>query len=616
MFKFFYLTALLLISCVAFSADDTYHYSFDLTKVADRKMNVELIVPKLSEDKVVFSFPKIVPGTYSIYDFGRFVEDLKAFDQAGNPLSISRIDTNSWEIDNKADALSKITYRVMDTYHADRKSNPIFEPAGTDFESDTCFVLNLHTMLGYFRNHTKQPFELTISHKYNFYGSTSLVDHIITSTKDQFLIPSYNEAIDNPIMYTIPDTAHIRVGESDVLVSVFSPSHKANAKGIAGQLDTLLQAQGKYLGGKLPVKNYSFLIYLADHSGMTGGYGALEHSYSSMYYLIEGDNSTLAPVIRDVSAHEFFHIVTPLNIHSYEIADFDFDNPKMSQHLWLYEGSTEYHAHAVQVKYGLISQQEYLGVIKQKMSEAVFGFNDALSFTEMSKGCLDTFKDQYNNVYAKGMLISMCLDLKLLKLSDGKHGIMDLINELSKTYGKDKAFRDDELFDKIVSMTYPGIRTFFNDYVIAAKPLPFEEVLDYAGVNFARVKKTRTFTMGGPELGYNPATKRMKIVGIKSLNEFGQKLGYQVGDEIATINGKKVTIENFREVREKWLKKVKEGSNLSVKVYRPTGENQFKKVTLKAKAFKADTKTFNSIAFSTTPTPEQLKIREAWLKGK
>jgi predicted metalloprotease with PDZ domain len=193
---------------------------------------------------------------------------------------------------------------------------------------------------------------------------------------------------------------------------------------------------------------------------------------------------------------------------------------------------------------------------------------------------------------------------------------MDLINELSKTYGKDKAFRDDELFDKIVSMTYPGIRTFFNDYVIAAKPLPFEEVLDYAGVNFARVKKTRTFTMGGPELGYNPATKQMKIVGIKSLNEFGQKLGYQVGDEIATINGKKVTIENFREVREKWLKKVKEGSNLSVKVYRPTGENQFKKVTLKAKAFKADTKTFNSIAFSTTPTPEQLKIREAWLKGK
>jgi hypothetical protein len=36
-------------------------------------------------------------------------------------------------------------------------------------------------------------------------------------------------------------------------------------------------------------------------------------------------------------SHEFFHILTPLNVHSKEIHDFDFNNPKMSALLWMYE---------------------------------------------------------------------------------------------------------------------------------------------------------------------------------------------------------------------------------------------------------------------------------------
>jgi predicted metalloprotease with PDZ domain len=36
-----------------------------------------------------------------------------------------------------------------------------------------------------------------------------------------------------------------------------------------------------------------------------------------------------------------FHIITPLSIHSKEIQDFDYNDPKMSQHLWMYEGVTD-----------------------------------------------------------------------------------------------------------------------------------------------------------------------------------------------------------------------------------------------------------------------------------
>ena len=72
----------------------------------------------------------------------------------------------------------------------------------------------------------------------------------------------------------------------------------------------------------------------------------------------------LSSFVVRVAAHEFFHIVTPLNIHSKEIGDFDFINPKMSKHLWMYEGVTEYFAGHVKVYGGMQTTQEYLGVIE------------------------------------------------------------------------------------------------------------------------------------------------------------------------------------------------------------------------------------------------------------
>lgn len=612
--KLLFIFCCLFVYYTGFGLDNTYHYSIDITRLPDRKLHVELIPPQLQENKIIFSLPKIVPGTYSIYDFGRFVDDFQALDAQGQPLHVERIDTNSWEISNST-KLAKISYKVRDTYHATRKDNPVFEPGGSDFEPDTCYILNLHAILGYFRNHVKQTYELNVTHQPTFFGSTSLTDLDKSNVHDSYQISSYNEAVDNPIMYSRPDTAHIRVGESDILISVYSPSKKADAKSLAIQLDTLLQDQGKYLGGKLPVQNYSFLFYLADHEGLGGGFGALEHSYCSMYYLIDEPIASLAGVARDVASHEFFHIVTPLTIHSEEIANFDFDHPKMSEHLWLYEGSTEYHAHLVQVRYGLISQTKYLEVIKQKMNEAQFGFNDSLSFTELSRGCLDTFKDQYNNVYAKGMLISMCLDLKLLHLTNGKYGIMDLIEDLSKSYGKDKAFKDNELIPKIVSLTSPEIKTFFDNYVIGGKKLPFEELLGYVGVDFHRIQKTKTFSLGQVDLGYNPTTGRMMVVGMKNINDFGRALGYQEGDEIEKINGKKITLMEFRDFRQKWIDNVKVGDKVTVSIYRKIPNKKPVKKTLKAKAFKSEVNSYNAIDFNSTATPDQLRLRKAWLDG-
>ncbi len=143
-----------------------------------------------------------------------------------------------------------------------------------------------------------------------------------------------------------------------------------------------------------------------------------------------------------MAAHEFFHILTPLSVHSEEIQYFDFTDPKMSEHLWLYEGSTEYHAHKAQLQAKLIPVDRFLSVMGTKITRSRMGFNDTLPFTFMSKHVLEpTYEKQYGNVYEKGALISLCLDVKLRQLSGGKYGLINLILDLSAKYGKGKPFK-------------------------------------------------------------------------------------------------------------------------------------------------------------------------------
>ena len=140
---------------------------------------------------------------------------------------------------------------------------------------------------------------------------------------------------------------------AEILISVFSPRRIVNAKDIMENIEDLMIAQSNYLGGTLPVKKYAYLIYLMDYPSLSKGMGALEHSYSSFYTLPESVANQLPQFVRDVAAHEFFHIITPLNIHSEQIHNFNYINPEMSKHLWLYEGVTEYSSMHMQVQQGL-----------------------------------------------------------------------------------------------------------------------------------------------------------------------------------------------------------------------------------------------------------------------
>lgn len=608
------LVASLLIATAALAQTDAYRYSLDLTKVKNDQLQVELQTPAINQKTTTFYMPKIIPGTYSISDYGMFVSDLKAYDKKGKELPVKRLDQNSWQI-SKADKMTRLSYWVEDIFDSE-KENQVYMMAATNIEEGKNYVIHSPGFFGYFDDMKEQPFELSITKPDSLYGSTGLIPVSTTATKDVFRTRDYDLLMDSPLMYNVPDTTFIDVANAKVLVSVYSPNKQVTSEFLAGQFDKLLKATAEYLGGKLPVEKYAFIMYFAEPGKANPRQGALEHNVSSFYYISEYPQQMLASQLVDIAAHEFFHIVTPLTIHSEEIENFNFNEAVLSKHLWLYEGVTEYSSDHVQVRYNHITPQQFLDKLLQKINNSRANYNDTLSFTELSEKAASVHASQYGNVYEKGALIAAMLDIRLLELSKGEIDLQKLLSQLSQRYGKNKPFDDDQLFNIIEQMTYPEIGDYLRRYVGGTEPLPLEEYLQKVGVAFEQEPETKVASLGKVNFAFNQDEGRIEIAGTGNMNAFGKNLGFQQGDLLLRLQGKDVTPATAQNVIENYAANTKEGETVEVVVGRKNSAGEYEEVSLTAPALLVSTPGKAVLNFAENPSYEQLKLRNQWLQAK
>ncbi|MFV8378316.1 peptidase M61 [Flavobacterium sp. LB3R33] len=594
------------------SVTDIVKVAINLNEVKEDKVLVTITAPKISTDEVTYSIPKIVPGTYSVDDYGKYIEDFKAFDSKGSVLAVTKTDDNTWNIKN-AKTLVKITYLVNDTFDTEKGGgfgqNDIFSPAGTNIDAGKNFMLNMHGFAGYFQDKKDLPYTVSISHPETLWGATSMTDQDASTTNDVFTTPRYAELVENPIMYAKPDYTTFTVDGMEILIGVYSPTGKVTAESITPEMKTMMTAQKTFLGKINATKKYSVLLYLSSMTPTDAkGFGALEHPTATTVVLPEMmPKEELVKSMKDVVSHEFFHIVTPLTIHSKEIHYFDYNTPKMSEHLWMYEGVTEYFANLFQINQALITEEEFYTRMAEKIEHAN-AMNDTMPFTTMSANVLtEPYKAQYLNVYEKGALIGMCLDIIIREKSNGERGILDLMQKLSNEYGASKPFNDTELFAKITSFTYPEVGTFLSTYVSGPAPIPYETYLAKVGVTKSIEKAPGNVFLKGqsPYITVNQQTKEIIVIPNKELNVFYTNLGLKGGDILVSINEKPYSLDNIYDMiteSQNW----KENDAITVKIKRD-GKEQIIKGTVK---FPYEDKEGLKATDAT-----KTALKEAWLKS-
>ncbi len=526
----------------------------DLFDVKDDKVKVEIKVESFDVDTISYFIPKIVPGTYQNNNYGKYIEDFKALDKEGNPLYVQKYGDNRWKINNVKE-LGSITYWVNDTFDTEDKHD-IFSPTGTNISRNQNFILNLYAFVGYFSEMKENKYRLFIKHPKNLEASGSL-EEITPETlveklhydTDFFIFKRYADVADSPIMYSDPDRITFTINGIEILLSVYSPNKIHRASRLMQQMERVIRAQRNFLGNINSTKKYSILLYLStSKKDDAQGFGALEHNTSTVVVLPESISvKKLNETLTDVVSHEFFHIVTPLTIHSKEIHDFDYNMPNMSKHLWLYEGTTEYFSILFQITQGLISKEQFFERILEKI-EISKQFDDTMSFTTMSKNILEEpYRKNYRNVYEKGALISMCLDIIMREESDGVLGVLDLIKELSGEFGSETPFDDDELIDVVTELSYPEIGEFLKTHVVNNTPIDYSFYLNKVGLEFGTKDVLSSYFIDEqqPLVKASETTQEVVFESDTQHNSFLKSLGIMGGDVLLSINSKEYSVKNI-----------------------------------------------------------------------
>jgi predicted metalloprotease with PDZ domain len=460
------------VAAPAAAQQPSLRYTVDLNRRADDLFRVTLSVKGLTPDNAVYQFASTAPGTYEVMDIGRYVRSFEARDAQGEAVPTERVSVNQWRLAD-APRVRTIQYTIAETWDTEVQNHPIYLMCGSSLERDNVLI-NPHAIIGYPTGLQADSIHLRLVYPAGWKIGTALR----RAGKQEYVAESYDQLVDSPIMLGRLSQARVMVTGVPVEIYAYSKRDPARATHLRGAMNAMLQAAGRFLG-KLPVDHYTFLYHFEDSSA-----GAWEHSYSSEYVLQDGRfTDSVAQRVRDIAAHEFFHVVTPLNIHSEIIEHFNFVTPVASQHLWLYEGTTEWAAHMMQLRAGIKTPEAYLNTILQKIRIDRSKFNTAYSLRQLSlTSYSDSGQKQYGNIYMRGALVAGLLDIRLLELSHGRRGLEDLIQELTRKYGKHRAFPEGTLVDTLVAMTYPEIGDFFNRYVFHAEPLPIKEYYGKLGI--------------------------------------------------------------------------------------------------------------------------------------
>lgn len=512
-------------------AQDRYRVHLDLAGSRNGKLRVMIFPPQITADSVTWVFPVSVPGTYEEHYWHRLVSGFRAYDAQSGELPVHR-STDSQFVVLRARELRYITYQLDDSFDDTTGRLNVFAPAGTAFEEDSIFVLNHGGVVAYIDGMQKSSFKVSVLKPKHLFGGSALDIQRVNDTIDTYEASSFDQLVDSPTIYSLPDTATFTIAGVTVLVQCAHSGADSVARAYADELAKHCSTIARFLP-KMPVDRYAFLFYLwrGDRSKVSRPFemGALEHNNSSFYFL----GFQRKPLgLSDISIHEFLHILVPLNLHSHEIHEFNFRRPAMSQHLWLYEGTTEYFATLAPLHDRTIKEDRFRSEIQGKLRGS--NLPDTFSLTEFSRDVLtEENQELYPQIYTYGAVNAFYLDVVIRSASAGKQGLLDVVLTLMKEFGPTRPFHDDSLFDRIEGVTSPMVRSYLDTYVKGRNPIPSAEILAKIGWNYIPEKRSEVVGYGIDfDFGMTGGKPSVKLSPTGKVNP----LNVQDGDALVSVD--------------------------------------------------------------------------------
>ncbi|HKQ51198.1 MAG TPA: PDZ domain-containing protein, partial [Pyrinomonadaceae bacterium] len=592
-------------------------YRISMPQPASHLFEVRVDVTEMKGvDHVDFQMPRWSPGRYAVFDFAKNVQEVQAAAGACppaaacklTPLASERLDVQTWRVPLQGARSVTFKYKVFGDDLSGTFSQ--LDDRHANFNGGSVFM--------YVVGHKQDPLRLSIEPPQGW-----RVVNADSHDKDQreWRYDNYDLLIDAPTEIA-PDWTvdEFKAGGKTYRVVIHSFGDEGdNRPRLVRDLEKIVRAQTR-MWGEPEFDSYTFMIHFANDGRSVDG---MEH-LNSTNMIVSGvlaDRETYNLTL-ELASHEFFHVWNVKRLRPVELGPWDFTRPVSTRGLWVAEGVTEYYGELMLHRAGLWTDAQ----LWQRLGEVIQGVENGPGVRLMSAeessilapfldGDPDAQRTNLSNTsvnyYYKGEVLALVLDLLIRKQTGGRASLDDVLRRLYEEfyvkspkatyYLRGRGFTSEDFERAATEVGGAGLKDFFSRYVRGVETPPYDEALGAVGLRLAREVPTK------PALGFSVGASDgdgVRVANIRS-NSAAEDAGLKRDDRLVSVGDTKVTEQNFADT----VGRFKQGEQLHVTINR---DGQ----TLKKVITPAPPDTFNyRLEESPAATPEQRRLREAWLEG-
>lgn len=559
-------------------------YTVALKDVASQQFHITTDIKNIDQPQLSLSMPTWTPGWYTVENYFKNVLRFRVTDGNGRVLPLRMSRKQTWNIDTKGIKQIRVEYDYQATVLGLNQAK-----IATDFAFFTGIELFLEPV-----GHRYTPSTV----KFDIPAGWKLMSALKnTADPNVFAAADYDTLVDAPALMGKFDVTEFTV-EGKPHYFAAAPAgvfNQEKSKKFTELLSSTIKAQSSIFGG-LPYDKYvAFYFFMPAESNASG---ALEHQNSYVAFAPGGERATPEGII-GTGSHEFFHLWNVKRIRPAEMWPYDYSRENETPLLWVSEGFTNYYGVVGTYRGGVTSKESFLASAAN--SAAAIESTEARKYISPANSSVSTWAGYDTptafgiSYYTQGQNLAAILDLSIRNDTDGRSSLDDVMRALyAEHYKRGRGFTTNDMIAIINRLTKKDYSDFFNSYVWGTDVPDYDRIFGFAGYRVERKPQPT------PNFGFSirPRNGGFTVNGVEP-NGSADKAGLKVGDVITKINGGSPFEAPFGTFGGKEIKLLVNRDGVESEMPFKVGSSEF-------------------IAFSlvemANATPQQIKIRDGWLK--
>jgi predicted metalloprotease with PDZ domain len=559
-------------------------YTVAVADPSKQEFHITTDIRNIDQPQLDLSLPVWTPGWYTVENYAKNIMRFKVTDPSGKwlPLRMSRKQT--WNIDTRNLKQIRVEYDYRATVLALNQAK-----IANDFAFFTGIEMFLEPM-----GHRNRPSTVKFQLPAGWKIATALKE---TPDPMVFAASDYDSLVDAPVEMGKFDVTRFEVeGKPHYLIA--NPAgalSKEKTDKFVDMLSKVASAHSKLFGG-LPYDKYSYFYFFSPPESNASG--ALEHLNSFVSFAPPGNFATPEGLIGTAS-HEFFHLWNVKRIRPAEMWPYDYSRENETPLLWVSEGFTNYYGVVGVYRAWLMTSETFL----QRAADAAGGIesSEARNYISPANSSVSTWVGYDTPVafgisyYTQGQNLGALLDLSIRNDTGGTSSLDDVMRALyNEHYKRGHGFTTEDMIGIINRITKHDYHDFYRRYVFGTDVPDYDTIFGYAGYKLLKTPE-RVVDLG---LGGRFRDGGLFVSSVEP-NSGAAKGGLKIGDIINKIDGRSVIGFPIGTLTDKTVK---------ITVSRGGAETE-----LEVKFGSRESTNFRLTEIPNA-TPQQLKIREGWLK--